>query len=145
MPRNWEVIEERHPGVVSDLPHMYMSEIPVHTGEQSCWLCIHATLLYTQRSTRNNTQKFYFPKAMQLQAVMVCGVPCRAFWSITVNYPSSFTKQHGPHRTVLLLGELMAYAYTMLLLQAATWIFISFIPPRHLSPKYSVITSKNKI
>lgn len=59
---------------------------------------IHATLLYTQRSRRNSTQTFYFPKAMRLQAVVVCGVPCRAFWSISVSYPTSFTKHHGPHQ-----------------------------------------------
>lgn len=47
--------------------------------------------------------------------------------------------------TGLLPGVLMEYAYTVLLLPAATWILVPVIPPRHLSPKYSVITSKNKI
>lgn len=108
-------------------------------------VCIHATLLYTQRSRRNNTQKFYFPKAMQLQAVVVCGVSCRAFWSITVSYPTSFTKQRGPCQHSALLGVLMECAYIVLLLQASSWILVSVIPPRHLSPKYSVITSRNKI
>lgn len=37
--------------------------------------------------------------------------------------------------TVLLLGELMECAYTVLLLQASSWILVSVIPPTRLSPK----------